>query len=309
MDGGWTQSAGPWAEPQQREAGLSPRNLTAANRAPGPRAAPFTQQVRALCPGINNQRYWCETGHCCGETGCCTYFYELWWFWLLWTLLILFSCCCAYRHRRTKLRLQQQQRQQEINLIAYHGACNYPGSPLDQRLLASFKLPAYEEVSAQPSTPPPSYTSIQGIRAELSPSVSSNNCTSCSCSSSSPNSTSVSDTSTSTDPSTPSEPSLSSSDHPAEDVDVAVSQAVLSCSEADEEDETRSRHRRLTGDSGIDVCRCLVHGDDNEDCTEESGNFLHDRQGCVGELLQPADSASLCSCQLPEETLAPIFPV
>ncbi|GCB80847.1 hypothetical protein scyTo_0022081 [Scyliorhinus torazame] len=69
-----TLSAGPRSEAQRREAGLSLRNLTS----PGPRAAPFSQQARALCPGINNQRYWCETGHCCGETGCCTYFYELW---------------------------------------------------------------------------------------------------------------------------------------------------------------------------------------------------------------------------------------
>lgn len=31
------------------------------------------------CPGVNNnQGYLCETGHCCGETGCCTYYYELW---------------------------------------------------------------------------------------------------------------------------------------------------------------------------------------------------------------------------------------
>uniref|UniRef100_A0A8C3C2D2 INO80 complex subunit B-like conserved region domain-containing protein n=1 Tax=Cairina moschata TaxID=8855 RepID=A0A8C3C2D2_CAIMO len=88
-------------------------------------------KAREYCPGVNNQPYVCETGHCCGETGCCTYYYELWWFWLLWTILILFSCCCAYRHRRAKLRLQQQQRQREINLIAYHGACNYPTSMMD----------------------------------------------------------------------------------------------------------------------------------------------------------------------------------
>ena len=31
------------------------------------------------CPGANaNGGYLCETGHCCGETGCCTYYYELW---------------------------------------------------------------------------------------------------------------------------------------------------------------------------------------------------------------------------------------
>ncbi|XP_019956920.1 WW domain binding protein 1-like [Paralichthys olivaceus] len=117
------------------------------------------------CPGVNNSPgYLCETGHCCGETGCCTYYYELWWFWLLWTVLILFSCFCAYRHRRAKLRIQQQQRQREINLIAYNGACNYPSSMLDLSFLASFKLPSYEEVAAQPCTPPPPYSSVFALQ-------------------------------------------------------------------------------------------------------------------------------------------------
>ncbi|XP_054459786.1 proline-, glutamic acid- and leucine-rich protein 1 [Anoplopoma fimbria] len=117
------------------------------------------------CPGVNsNPGYLCETGHCCGETGCCTYYYELWWFWLLWTMLILFSCFCAYRHRRAKLRIQQQQRQREINLIAYNGACNYPSSMLDLSFLASFKLPSYEEVAAQPCTPPPPYSSVFALQ-------------------------------------------------------------------------------------------------------------------------------------------------
>ncbi|KAM9425627.1 uncharacterized protein KZ484_011461 [Pholidichthys leucotaenia] len=113
------------------------------------------------CPGANaNGGYLCETGHCCGETGCCTYYYELWWFWLLWTILILFSCCCAYRHRRAKLRVQQQQRQREISLLAYHGANSFTSSMLDLSFLASLKLPSYEEVAAQPSTPPPPYSSV-----------------------------------------------------------------------------------------------------------------------------------------------------
>ncbi|XP_078117583.1 uncharacterized protein LOC144524962 isoform X1 [Sander vitreus] len=121
--------------------------------------------VSPNCPGVNdNPGYLCETGHCCGETGCCTYYYELWWFWLLWTILILFSCFCAYRHRRAKLRIQQQQRQREINLIAYNGACNYPSSVLDLSFLASFKLPSYEEVAAQPSTPPPPYSSVFALQ-------------------------------------------------------------------------------------------------------------------------------------------------
>ncbi|KAG7221866.1 hypothetical protein INR49_017042 [Caranx melampygus] len=85
-------------------------------------------------------------------------------FWLLWTVLILFSCFCAYRHRRAKLRIQQQQRQREINLIAYNGACNYPSSMLDLSFLASFKLPSYEEVAAQPSTPPPPYSSVFALQ-------------------------------------------------------------------------------------------------------------------------------------------------
>ncbi|KAM8880925.1 uncharacterized protein ACB058_001222 isoform 1-T2 [Synchiropus picturatus] len=113
------------------------------------------------CPGANaNGGYLCETGHCCGESGCCTYYYELWWFWLLWTVLILFSCCCAYRHRRAKQRVQQQQRQREISLLAYHGANSFPSSMLDLSFLASLKLPSYEEVAAQPSTPPPPYSSV-----------------------------------------------------------------------------------------------------------------------------------------------------
>ncbi|XP_017289034.1 WW domain binding protein 1-like isoform X2 [Kryptolebias marmoratus] len=130
-------------------------------------AGPGSQPVVSpkYCPGVNNKAgYLCETGHCCGETGCCTYYYELWWFWLLWTLLILFSCFCAYRHRRAKLRIQQQQRQREINLIAYNGACNYPSSMLDLTFLTSLKLPSYEEVAAQPSTPPPPYSAIFALQ-------------------------------------------------------------------------------------------------------------------------------------------------
>ncbi|KAM6939858.1 WW domain binding protein 1-like b isoform 2-T2 [Xenentodon cancila] len=32
------------------------------------------------CEGVNNQSYFCESGHCCGESQCCSYYYELWWF-------------------------------------------------------------------------------------------------------------------------------------------------------------------------------------------------------------------------------------
>ncbi|XP_072552228.1 uncharacterized protein [Salminus brasiliensis] len=148
------------------------------------------------CPGANSASgYLCQTGHCCGETGCCTYYYELWWFWLLWSVLILFSCCCAYRHRQAKQRVQQQQRQREINLMAYHGACSYPSSMLDLSFLASLKLPSYEEVAAQPSTPPPPYSSVAYPRGSAHPgpshmlsSQSSDNYTSCSCDSCCPSS-------------------------------------------------------------------------------------------------------------------------
>lgn len=35
-------------------------------------------QARLVCQGVDNQSYICESGHCCGETQCCSYYYELW---------------------------------------------------------------------------------------------------------------------------------------------------------------------------------------------------------------------------------------
>ncbi|EDK99062.1 WW domain-binding protein 1 isoform 1 [Mus musculus] len=196
--------------------------------------------LRELCPGVNTQPYLCETGHCCGETGCCTYYYELWWFWLLWTVLILFSCCCAFRHRRAKLRLQQQQRQREINLLAYHGACHGAGpvptgSLLDLRLLSAFKPPAYEDVVHHPGTPPPPYTVGPGY-----PWTTSSECTRCS-----------------------SESSCSAHLEGTNVEGVSSQQSAL----PHQEGEPRAglspvhippscRYRRLTGDSGIELCPC-----------------------------------------------------
>ncbi|XP_077380475.1 uncharacterized protein LOC144020659 isoform X2 [Festucalex cinctus] len=344
------------------------------------------------CPGVhNNPGYLCETGHCCGETGCCTYYYELWWFWLLWTVLILFSCFCAYRHRRAKMRIQQQQRQREINLIAYNGACNYPSSMLDLSFLATFKLPSYDEVAAQPATPPPPYSSVFALQGDamlgpsssyphhhlhthpcppylgpgpsgLASSQSSDNYTSCSCEScslTSPCSTSFSvqvtdETYDSSRGSTPSEaggarlltPSSSppSSQVPPDVIPALAPDVVPSRSyegisrpaaplslplrplnsyrpsplvllpslsseqvrhlvyadplratlneraektssrstpspnmppatrpedeDEDDDDEDHFRHRRLTGDSGIEVCRCQVKRGDRD---EEAG--------------------------------------
>ncbi|XP_036372526.1 WW domain-binding protein 1-like [Megalops cyprinoides] len=323
------------------------------------------------CPGVNNNGgYLCESGHCCGETGCCTYYYELWWFWLLWTVLILFSCCCAYRHRRAKLRIQQQQRQREINLIAYHGACNYPTSMLDLSFLASLKLPSYEEVAARPNTPPPPYSTVFALQggsqyahagpSGLASSPSSDNYTSCSCescSATSPCSTSFSvqvtdetDTSNATTPSEAGDsrppsatdapttatpvpsplapppplptPPLPLADplgalaeqteeeeappgaEPAEEqpspkpaqsppkhalfssnVDFFEPDGHASEGEAEDEDadENHFRHRRLTGDSGIEVCRCQVESEEEEE--EEAAQSQTPPEGC----------ASLCS--------------
>ncbi|XP_035272599.1 WW domain-binding protein 1-like [Anguilla anguilla] len=315
------------------------------------------------CPGVNNNGgYLCESGHCCGETGCCTYYYELWWFWLLWTVLILFSCCCAYRHRRAKLRIQQQQRQREINLIAYHGACNYPTSMLDLSFLASLKLPSYEEVAARPNTPPPPYSTVFALQggghyahagpSGLASSPSSDNYTSCSCescSATSPCSTSFSvqvtdetDTSNATTPSeagesrppsaaeppgpasplTPppppplplppppaapaapvpltdplgvlaeqkdeeapgKEPAAEGDGPPPKPAQSVPKQTLFSsnvdffepdghttgASEGEEDaDENHFRHRRLTGDSGIEVCRCQVESEEEEEEEEE----------------------------------------
>ncbi|XP_066575885.1 WW domain-binding protein 1 isoform X2 [Amia ocellicauda] len=347
------------------------------------------------CPGVNNNAgYLCETGHCCGETGCCTYYYELWWFWLLWTVLILFSCCCAYRHRRAKLRIQQQQRQREINLIAYHGACNYPASMLDLSFLASFKLPSYEEVAARPNTPPPPYSTVFALQggqyahagpSGMTSSQSSDNYTSCSCescSASSPSSTSFSvqvtdetDTSNATTPSeagdsrppsvatttttaaialSPTTPAADLTDPlgastlaelpdkaPSEEtskepqslkpaqsppkhalfssnVDFFEPECHVCCGsdiEGDEDaDESHFRHRRLTGDSGIEVCRCQVESDEEEaeerEETEgkEAAGFLHDsvdcsnraqatqaQQNCQTSSTAPEECASLCT--------------
>ncbi|KAM4604505.1 uncharacterized protein O3C94_023367 [Discoglossus pictus] len=269
--------------------------------------------VREQCPGVNNRPYVCEAGHCCGETGCCTYYYELWWFWLLWTVLILMSCCCAYRHRRAKLRLQQQQRQREINLIAYHRACHYPPSMLDLRALASFKLPAYEEVAYRPTTPPPPYSAIltqlgcpssspppppPSDAAPSSPSSdSSGSCSCCLMSESSSFSMQVTDETGTSQGSTVSEggswtqsPEEEEEEEGACGTDpTAHKQASFSSyvdffevgahhcwdieeEEEEEEDEERYRHRRLTGDSGIEVCRCQVQ--------EKDEGELHDCTGC-----------------------------
>lgn len=49
-------------------------------------------------------------------------------------------------------------------------------------------------------------------------------------------------------------------------------------------DESQYRHRRLTGDSGIEVCRCRVDEEDEEEEEEEEGERKKDgRRGGGGE--------------------------
>ncbi|KAI1896828.1 hypothetical protein AGOR_G00098880 [Albula goreensis] len=131
---------------------------------------PAMKENRVPCTGANNQSYICEFGHCCGESQCCSQYYELWWFWLVWAIIIILSCCCVCHHRRTKHRLQQQQRQHEINLIAYREAHNYTSLPFYFRFLPNYLLPDYEEVVNRPPTPPPPYSALNsGQSAAASP--------------------------------------------------------------------------------------------------------------------------------------------
>ncbi|XP_047220880.1 WW domain binding protein 1-like b isoform X1 [Girardinichthys multiradiatus] len=120
------------------------------------------------CEGVNNQSYFCEYGHCCGESQCCSYYYEVWWFWLVWVIILILCFCCICHHRRTKHRLQQQQRQHEINLIAYREAHNFPSVPFYFRFLPNYLLPDYEEVVNRPPTPPPPYTALSTSPSSMS---------------------------------------------------------------------------------------------------------------------------------------------
>ncbi|KAB0404406.1 hypothetical protein E2I00_000465 [Balaenoptera physalus] len=49
--------------------------LQALPRPPSARAEPL--QDKETCVGTNNQSYICDTGHCCGQSQRCSYYYEL----------------------------------------------------------------------------------------------------------------------------------------------------------------------------------------------------------------------------------------
>lgn len=219
------------------------------------RSEPAAPENELLCHGVNNRTYICESGHCCGESQCCSYYYELWWFWLVWTIIIILTCCCICHHRRTKHRLQQQQRQHEINLIAYREAHNYSSLPFYFRFLPNYLLPAYEEVENRPPTPPPPYSALASGQTDgAGPAP--------------------------PEPEPPAPPSHVSDSHAPRSsvealpplggdkapwgvaqeacVELEDSKGPLQDPEQDPEEKghTPGRHRRFTGDSGIEVCVC-----------------------------------------------------
>ncbi|XP_071750836.1 WW domain binding protein 1-like a [Centroberyx gerrardi] len=209
-----------------------------------PTTAATVAETKLVCQGANNQSYICESGHCCGETQCCSYYYELWWFWLVWTLIIILTCCCVCQHRRSKQRFQQQRRQNEINLIAYREAHNNTQLPLYLRFLPDYLLPAYEEVVDRPATPPPPYSPLQSAAPPADPPEG---------------------------PPMP-RPRPADGDLPGGDALLpaapeATQTQLHSASHPNNKDSATGRYRRFTGDSGIEVC---------------DGQELWDQQGFLG---------------------------
>ncbi|XP_032425813.1 WW domain-binding protein 1 [Xiphophorus hellerii] len=263
-------------------------------------------QGKEFCSGVNNEQYRCEMGYCCGETECCTYYYELWWFWLVWTLIIMLSCCCAYRHRRVKMRLQQEQRQREISLMAYQGASSsfITPPPLNLRFWNDCKLPDYEEVVGHPPTPPPPYSENPPESAPAAaPQISQ------------PVSVSVPRMFPDAEPAahrqasgvSSDEGEMSQADQPQsreeESVDVLLSGAAAAEGEDEEDDELVTRRRHVTGDSGIEVCVCQLDVDDGSGPEEESDEENRMCKGagrdCCSGRPQETFRQKECSSELP----------
>ncbi|XP_056148004.1 WW domain binding protein 1-like a [Lampris incognitus] len=224
---------------------------------------------KLVCQGANNHSYVCESGHCCGETQCCSYYYELWWFWLVWTLIIILTCCCVCQHRRSKQRFQQQRRQNEINLMAYREAHNNTQLPLYLRFLPDYLLPAYEEVVDHPATPPPPYSSLQSA---------------------------VPPTESPDGHLTPPSPSVATPPDAQPLTAAPVStQTQQHNSHLSNKDLMPGRYRRFTGDSGIEVC-------DGQELWE-----LWDQQGFLGreEEEEMEDPCDICG---PQTTADPRVP-
>ncbi|XP_050982684.1 WW domain binding protein 1-like b isoform X1 [Labeo rohita] len=233
------------------------------------------------CEGVNNKSYVCETGHCCGESQCCSYYYELWWFWLVWAIIFILSCCCVCHHRRTKHRLQQQQRQHEINLIAYREVHNQTSLPFYFRFLPNYLLPEYEEAVHRPATPPPPYSALNvGPPTYTGPLTTDQQDAHCT-----PRQTTPVPPASDTLSSRPNLEEIHTSNgyHQKEDSKGEIelergrsAQSALPIEQPtstdkqnecrkellrnvampDEKERVLGRHRRFTGDSGIEVCVC-----------------------------------------------------
>lgn len=285
---------------------------------------------RLLCVGVNNQSYFCDSGHCCGESQCCSYYYEVWWFWLVLTLIIILGCCCVCHHRRAKHRLQQQQRQHEINLIAYREAHNYTSLPFYFRFLPGYLLPAYEEVENRPPTPPPPYSASQPPQStSTDPLCSEQPDELCSPLQSSPAAPSASENCSPgpcvDQPHSPTthrparnahKPQYLSleEDRQLQQVACATSHSPVKQGSSSEDltepgedcsseskDKTPGRHRRFTGDSGIEVCVCSQGPRDGEE-EEEMKELVGHMDG--GEL----EEQDFCDSCNPRGSSPPLGP-
>lgn len=262
-------------------------------------------QGKEFCFGVNNEQYRCEMGYCCGETECCTYYYELWWFWLVWTLIIMLSCCCAYRHRRVKMRLQQEQRQREISLMAYQGASSsfISPPPLNLRFWNDCKLPDYEEVVGHPPTPPPPYSeNPPETTPAVLPQVSQPD-------------PMVPQPPPVADPRADSQAAGSSSDPEAASMSTqaqclaeenAEPSLVAAAAAEGEDEELITRRRHVTGDSGIEVCVCQMDLDEGSGLEEESDEEHRmckvTGQDCCSGHQQPTFTQKEHTSELPSQT-------
>ncbi|TSL61174.1 Ensconsin [Bagarius yarrelli] len=243
---------------------------------------------------------------------------------LLHLLLRALVCCCAYRHRQAKQRVQQQQRQREINLMAYHGACSYPSSMLDLSFLASLKLPSYEEVAAQPSTPPPPYSSVAYPRGSAHPgpshmlsSQSSDNYTSCSCDSccpsspcsSSPSSAQLTDETDTSHTSTPShsEPmainpvSGHATEQPAETLSTPPFNEAVPASSAEAIESPDSASLDCNGNRTVKMFTISTVNNNNVISDAEEGANSNE----IGNLTQISNSNDVRNCSISARSDAP----
>lgn len=67
--------------------------------------------------------------------------------------------------------------------------------------------------------------------------------------------------------------------------------------EEDDDEEDHFRHRRLTGDSGIEVCRCHVKREEEEELQKVKGGAVKEAEGA--DLLHDSVDCSLRAAQSP----------